>query len=117
MYFLESSLPDKKTVAFALTYIFGVGKNTANQICKQLGFVKNIKLNQLSNDQIDRLIDCLKSSKIDVNNDLKKLRSLQITKLIKIKSFRGVRLKNGFPARGQRTHTNAKTAKKIRRFY
>lgn len=113
IYLLNSNLPANKPVLFSLTNIYGIGQPTSFKLCKKLGFSKNLLVKDLSDNQINELVDTVQSSvDIIINKDLRKLKSLRIKRLISIKSYRGRRLKQKLPVRGQRTHTNAKTAKK-----
>jgi len=112
VYLFESELPNNKSICFALRRIFGLGGSNADLICKKLGFSKNFKVKQLTKEQIIDLTNLLESSNFILLSDLKKFKSLRFNHLVKIKSYRGLRLKQGLPVRGQRTHTNARTAKK-----
>ena len=116
LYLLETKLPENKSVFFALTNVYGIGKKTACLICKKLGFSINLKTKDLTQNQIEDLIQLVDSSNLTLNNDLKKLRSLNLKTLVSIKSYRGLRRVRGLPVRGQRTHTNAKSSRKTRRF-
>nr|AEP20738.1 ribosomal protein S13 [Kryptoperidinium foliaceum endosymbiont] len=116
LYLLETNLPDQKAVFFALTQIHGIGKNTAFFICKKLGFSMNLKVKNLNQEQIADLLQVIDSLNLSLNNELKKLKSITLKRLISIKSYRGLRRVKGLPVRGQRTHTNAKSAKKNKRF-
>jgi small subunit ribosomal protein S13 len=114
IYILESKLPDNKSIQFALKSIYGIGNNKSFLICKKLGFSPNLKVKFLSSSQINQILKLVESLKFVLANDLKRFKLLRKQYLINIKSYRGLRRKKGFPVRGQRTHTNAKTAKKIR---
>jgi small subunit ribosomal protein S13 len=117
VYLLDSELPENKSIFFALTSIFGIGKFNSHIICKKLGFSINFKIKNLSKEQIQTLVATIESLNLILVADLKKIKSLNIKKLVTIKSYRGLRLKRGLPIRGQRTHTNAKTSrKKIKNF-
>ncbi|MBE0439321.1 MAG: 30S ribosomal protein S13 [Gammaproteobacteria bacterium] len=116
LYLLETNLPTQKPVFFALTRVHGIGKNTALFICKKLGFSQNLKVKNLNQEQIVDLLQIIDSLNLPLNNELKKLNSMALKKLIAIKSYRGLRRVRGLPVRGQRTHTNAKSAKKNKRF-
>lgn len=113
-YLFESRLPENKSIYFALKAVYGIGKSKAFFICKMLGFSYNLKTKNLSNDQIQHIIKLVESLTFLVANDLKRTKLLEFQRLVSIKSYRGLRKKKGFPVRGQRTHTNAKTAKRIR---
>lgn len=116
LYLLETNLPDQNPVFFALTKVHGIGRSTAFFICKKLGFSINLKIKNLNQEQIAELLQLIDSSELLLNNELKKLKSITLKKLISIKSYRGLRRVRGLPVRGQRTHTNAKSAKKSKRF-
>ena len=116
LYLLETNLPDQKSVFFALTRVYGIGRNTAFSICKKLGFSINLKVKNLNQEQIAELLRLIDSLNLLLNNDLKKFKSLTLKNLISIKSYRGLRRVKGLPVRGQRTHTNARSAKKNKRF-
>jgi small subunit ribosomal protein S13 len=115
VYLLETELKESKSVFLALKNVYGIGKSRSFFICKQLGFGFNLKINELSDDQISKLLKLIESSNFIITSDLKKLKQLITKKLVAIKSYRGLRRINGFPVRGQRTHTNAKTAKRNKR--
>ena len=116
LYFLETKLSDQKSVYFALTSIYGIGKSTAFTICKKLGFSINLKIKDLTQEQIGEMVQLIDSLNLNLNNELKKLKSLTLKNLVSIKSYKGLRRVRGLPVRGQRTHTNAKSARKYRRF-
>lgn len=115
LYLLETNLPENKSVFFALTRIYGIGKSTAFQICKKLGFSINLKIKDLTQEQTVEIIQIVDTLDLTINNELKKFKSLTLKNLIHIKSYRGLRRVRGLPVRGQRTHTNAKSSRKGRR--
>jgi small subunit ribosomal protein S13 len=112
VYAFDSKLPDKKSVIFALTHIYGINKSTSTLICKKLGFSKNFKIINLSIDQTNKLLKMLDFLDLSLGINLKKLKQLKLNKLVFIKSYRGLRKISGLPIRGQRTHTNSRTARK-----
>ena len=116
LYFLETKLPDNKSVFVSLTYVYGIGFHTSNLICKKFGLSPNLKLKNLSSDQIVELLKLIDSLNLPLNNELKKIKTLSLKKLINIKSYRGLRRLKGLPVRGQRTHTNAKSSRKNKNF-
>ena len=116
LYFLETKLSEQKSVYFALTKIYGIGKTTAFVICKKLGFSINLKIKDLTQEQTIEMLQLIDSLNLNLNNELKKLKSLKLKNLVSIKSYKGLRRVRGLPVRGQRTHTNAKSARKHRRF-
>ena len=112
IYIAETELSNNKPIIFALTDIYGIGDSTSRLICKKLGFSVNLKVKDLSEEQLEELLETIKSLNLVLAGDLKKLKILNLKKLVDIKSYRGLRRSRGFPVRGQRTHTNAKTARK-----
>lgn len=114
MYIFESEIPENKSIYISLTSIYGIGKHKSKFLCKILGLSLNFKSKNLSKEQINKLIKTIEILNFNVASDLKKIKSLIFKKLILIKSYRGLRRFKGLPVRGQRTHTNAKTAKKIK---
>lgn len=114
IYILETKLLEKKSVYFSLTKIFGIGQFQSFLICKKLGLSYNCKLSNLTPDQIVKLIKFIENLNLLITSNLKKSKILLAKTLINIKAYRGIRKLRGLPVRGQRTHTNAKTASKIR---
>jgi small subunit ribosomal protein S13 len=114
IYLFESKIPENKSVLFALMSIYGINKVNSLFICKILGFSKNLKIKNLSKEQINKLVKVIEQLNIELASDLKKNKMLLNKKLIFIKSYKGLRKNQGLPVRGQRTHTNAKTSRKIR---
>lgn len=114
MYIFESEISENKSILFALLRIQGIGKSYSFFICKSLGLLPNLKVNNLNKEQINKLITMIESLNINLASDLRKFKILTIKKLISIKSYKGIRLNQGLPVRGQRTHTNAKTSRKKR---
>jgi small subunit ribosomal protein S13 len=112
VYLFESELIENKSIIFSLINVYGIGKANANLICKKLGFSKNLKVKNLSKDQLNQLVKTIESLNINLASDLKKIKLLITKNLISIKSYRGLRRNQGLPVRGQRTHTNARTARK-----
>jgi len=114
IYLLETELSDKKSLHIALKNIYGIGKYYSQYFCKKLGFSKNFKVFELTLEQKVKLIRAIENSKLSLNSDLKRSLNLTKKKLISIKSYKGLRRLKGYPVRGQRTRSNAKTAKKLR---
>lgn len=113
IYLLETKLPENKSIFFALNSIYGIGRKTSFLICKKLGFSLNLKVKNLSAKQALDLLKIIDFSRLILSNELKKIKLLNFKKLISIKSYKGLRKLKGYPIRGQRTHTNASTAKKL----
>lgn len=116
LYFLETKLPEQKSVCFALTNVYGLNKYTSSILCKKLGFSANLKIKDLTQEQIIEMLQLVDSLNLTLNNELKKLNSLTLKNLVSIKSYKGLRRVRGLPVRGQRTHTNSKSSRKNRRF-
>lgn len=114
IYLFESELPNNKSIFFAMTHVFGIGNSQAFLICQKLGFSKNLKVRDLSKEQVQKLVSTIENSNLIIMDDLKKLKLLKFKKLLSIKSYKGLRLNQGLPVRGQRTHTNARTSRKRR---
>lgn len=111
MYLFDVEISKTKSLLFALKSIYGLNKFSLI-ILKKLGLSSNIKVKYLSTDQITKLISFLNLSNILLANNLKLFNFRIFKNLISLKSVKSIRLLKGLPVRGQRTHTNAKTAKK-----
>lgn len=107
-------LPREKRVEVGLTYIFGIGRNTARKILATTGISEQTRVRDLTEDEIGKLRDYIDKN-LKVEGDLRREISLNIKRLIEIGSFRGVRHRRSLPVRGQRTKTNARTRKGPRR--
>jgi small subunit ribosomal protein S13 len=103
-------IPDNKRLEVSLTYIFGIGRKLANDICKELSLDFNMRAHKLSQDDIAR-INALLQSKFTVEGDLRRQVQNNIKRLISIHAYRGQRHRVGLPVRGQRTRTNSRTRK------
>ena len=104
------NLPTGKRVPIALTYIHGIGTNTALKICKELKIPFLTKLNELDDIQLSSIRDYIDST-LMVEGDLRREKSINIKRLMDLGCYRGLRHRRGLPVRGQRTHTNARTRK------
>ena len=105
---------ETKSVYKALTEHYGLGKKLTNFICGCLGICRNYKVKDLTTDQIEELEKQISTSKIKINQALKKERLKGFEQSVHIKSYKGLRKVKGYPANGQRTRSNAKTARKKR---
>lgn len=103
-------LPKNKRIEIALTYIYGIGRATAQKILDQAGVSYDIRAKDLTDDQISRIRDIIDKN-YKVEGDLRREVALNIKRLMEIGCYRGLRHKLGLPVRGQRTHTNARTRK------
>lgn len=100
-------LPRDKRVEIALTYIYGIGRPTSNQILASAGVDPNIRVKDLSEAELQALRDEISS--LTVEGDLRREVQLNIKRLSEIGSYRGLRHRRNLPVRGQRTRTNART--------
>ena len=104
------NLPTGKRVPIALTYIHGIGTNTANKICNELKISLLSKLNELDDNQLSTIREYIDKN-LMVEGDLRRDKSMNIKRLMDLGCYRGLRHRRGLPVRGQRTHTNARTRK------
>jgi small subunit ribosomal protein S13 len=103
------NIPDNKHLNIALTYIYGIGLNRAQRICNALGLKYSIKVNQLSESDLDNIRT--EVGKFNLEGDLRREVSMNIKRLMDLGTNRGIRHRRGLPVRGQRTSTNARTRK------
>ncbi len=103
------NIPDHKHTVIALTSIFGIGKTRSQSICIATGIAQNVKISELSEEQIEQLRD--KVSKFAIEGDLRREVTLSIKRLMDLGTYRGLRHRRSLPVRGQRTKTNARTRK------
>ena len=103
-------LPRNKRLVIALTYIFGIGRKTAGEICAKAEIDPDSKTDVLSDGEVVRLREIIEDS-YKVEGDLRRTVSQNIKMLMDIGCYRGLRHRRGLPVRGQRTHTNARTRK------
>ncbi|HEY3742341.1 MAG TPA: 30S ribosomal protein S13 [Bryobacteraceae bacterium] len=107
-------LPPKKRAEIGLTYIYGVGRTRAKSILYRCGVDFNKKIADLTEEEVSKIRTLLENEGA-IEGDLRKETSLNIKRLIEMGSYRGLRHRRSLPARGQRTHTNARTRKGPRR--
>jgi small subunit ribosomal protein S13 len=103
-------LPRTKRIEIALTYIYGIGRNSARTICEKAGVDLDTKTERLSDGEVVRLREIIERD-YEVEGDLRRDVSQNIKMLMDIGCYRGLRHRRGLPVRGQRTHTNARTRK------
>ena len=104
------NLPREKRLEVGLTYIFGIGQPAARAVCAALGLSKDMKVRDLTDEEITRLRSHIDSD-LQVEGDLRRERSQAIKRLSEIGAYRGMRHRRGLPVNGQRTKTNARTRK------
>ncbi len=103
-------LPKQKRGVIGLTYIFGIGRTTAQQILEEAGIDPNVKVEDWEEDQVSTLRNIIDND-MKVEGALRTEINANIRRLIEIGSYRGIRHRKGLPVRGQRTQTNARTRK------
>ena len=103
------NIPDHKHAVIALTAIYGIGKTRSKAICAAAGIAEDVKIRELSEEQIDKLRD--EVGKFTVEGDLRREVTLNIKRLLDLGCYRGLRHRRSLPVRGQRTKTNARTRK------
>jgi small subunit ribosomal protein S13 len=104
------NVPREKRVEIGLTYIFGIGRSTANKILAQVGISPDTYVRDLTEEEVTRLRDVIDKELI-VEGDLRRERANNVKRLSEIGCYRGLRHRRGLPSRGQRTKTNARTRK------
>ncbi|MDE6195555.1 MAG: 30S ribosomal protein S13 [Erysipelotrichaceae bacterium] len=102
-------LPRDKRVVVSLTYIYGIGRPTAEEILKKTGISEDIRVKDLTEDQVNAIRNEIDGIKVE--GDLRRETALNIKRLMEIGCYRGIRHRRGLPVRGQRTKTNARTRK------
>lgn len=103
-------IPREKRLAISLTYVFGIGRSTALQICEQVGIDPNTKARDLTDDEVGQIRTWIDNN-LKVEGDLKREVQTDIKRKMEIGCYQGLRHRRGLPVRGQRTHTNARTRK------
>lgn len=106
------NIPTDKAVYISLQYIYGVGSHIANQICSALNIERSRRVKDLSGEDVIKIRDYI-DNHVTVEGDLRREKALAIKRLQEIACFRGLRHRLRLPCRGQRTHTNAKTRKRV----
>jgi small subunit ribosomal protein S13 len=104
------NLPNQKRLEIGLTYIYGIGRSTAQHVCVDLGLSPDTKVKDLTDEEVTKLRDYI-DSKLEVEGDLRRERTQAVKRLGEIGSYRGIRHRRGLPVNGQRTKTNARTRK------
>ena len=107
-------LPREKRIEVALTYIVGVGLPLSRQILKKTGVNPDTRVKELSPEQVAKIRDLI-SNEVKVEGALRSEIQMNIKRLMDIGSYRGLRHRRNLPTRGQRTHTNARTRRGVRR--
>jgi small subunit ribosomal protein S13 len=103
-------IPREKQVGISLTYIYGVGRKTAIDICEATGIAATTRVRDLTEDEVAKLRSFI-DAEVRVEGDLRREVSQDIKRKMEIGCYQGLRHRRGLPVRGQRTHTNARTRK------
>ena len=104
------NIPTQKRVLVALTYIHGIGRTKAAEICTKIGIPSERRVHQLTDDEVLRIRELI-DREYRVEGDLRRQVAMNIKRLMDLGCYRGLRHRKGLPVRGQRTHTNARTRK------
>lgn len=104
------NIPTNKRVLIALTYIHGIGRSKAAEICTALAIPDERRVNQLTDDEVLKIRELIDRD-YQVEGDLRRQVAMNIKRLMDLGCYRGLRHRRGLPVRGQRTHTNARTRK------
>lgn len=103
-------IPREKRLVISLTYVFGIGRTTAEQICAGTGIDESTRARDLTDEEINKIRAYIDEN-VKVEGDLKREVQQDIKRKMEIGSYQGIRHRKGLPVRGQRTHTNARTRK------
>ena len=104
-------LPREKRVEIGLTYVYGIGRATANKSLAEAGVNPDTRVRELTDDEVKKISEAMEKLDVTVEGDLKREIALNIKRLQEIGCYRGVRHRKGLPVRGQKTKTNARTRK------
>ena len=104
------NIPTNKRVEIALTYIYGIGRTKAREICQAVGIPSERRANELADADVIRIREMIDQNYM-VEGDLRREVAMNIKRLMDMGCYRGLRHRRGLPVRGQRTHTNARTRK------
>ncbi|WP_312097524.1 30S ribosomal protein S13 [Niallia sp.] len=102
-------IPREKRVVISLTYIYGIGNNTAQKVLAEAGVSEDTRVRDLTEDELNKIRDIIDALKVE--GDLRREISLNIKRLMEIGCYRGLRHRRGLPVRGQNTKNNARTRK------
>lgn len=116
LYIFNKTISNSKSILYSLTVLYGINEYQSKKICKNVGINPQITVNKLKNYQVNRLISYINKN-LKIEQTLKQFKKNKLNELLEIKSVRGIRRSAGLPVRGQRTHTNAKTAKKFKKIF
>jgi len=104
-------LPRDKRIEIGLTYVYGIGRTTSNRLLKEAGVNPDIRVKDLSDEEVGRITNAIQNDNILIEGDLRREIAMNIKRLQEIGCYRGIRHRKGLPVRGQKTKTNARTRK------
>jgi small subunit ribosomal protein S13 len=104
------NIPTQKRVEISLTYIHGIGRRKASEICETVGIPAERRVNELTDDEVVRIREAIDREYM-VEGDLRREVAMNVKRLMDLGCYRGMRHRKGLPVNGQRTHTNARTRK------
>ena len=104
-------LPREKRIEIGLTYIYGIGRPTADKILKATGVNPDTRVRDITDDEVKKISEAIEEMGVMVEGDLRREIAMNIKRLQEIGCYRGIRHRKGLPVRGQRTKTNARTRK------
>ena len=108
---LGVEIPGDKRIEASLPYIYGIGPSTAKRILEQANINPDLRAKDLSNEQLNQIIQAITASKLPIEGDLRRELQANLKRLQAINCYRGIRHRRSLPVRGQRTSTNARTRK------
>jgi|YelNatPaOPRAMG01_1025707.scaffolds.fasta_scaffold39652_3 small subunit ribosomal protein S13 len=111
-FFLQTSIQEKKPLWSALQKLYGLGKFQTRVICRELGFSETIRFSELHAFELEKLATFI-TQNFEISSDVKRVQLQNIQRCLQIGVYRGFRHHDGLPVRGQRTHGNARTARKL----
>ena len=104
-------LPREKRIEIGLTYVYGIGRPTANKILKEAGVNPDTRVRDMTDDEVKKITETMEKLNVIVEGDLRREVALNIKRLQEIGCYRGIRHRKGLPVRGQNTKNNARTRK------
>ncbi len=104
-------LPREKRIEIGLTYVYGIGKKRSQEILDKANVSRDIRVKDLTDDEVARIRESLEASGLTLEGDLRREVALNIKRLVEISCYRGIRHRTGLPVRGQKSKTNARTRK------
>ena len=104
-------LPREKRIEIGLTYIYGIGRSSADRILEKAGVNPDTRVRDITDEEVGKIRDAIEELEIPVEGDMRREIALNIKRLQEIGCYRGIRHRKGLPVRGQKTKTNARTRK------